>query len=191
MSAKTGSVSCCPAVRRQRCPSERRRAVSSRSHPRKLTKLAADSAASSSAPSDTSPLSAAAYFDTALEIAPGFRAYYTAPRDPRGTVFVCVHGAGYSGLSFACLADELRTRSHGKVGCLAFDARGHGLSRLVDIRLISSGKTALEESTSEFSLDRLSDDLVTLLRQAFPDRATGPALILVGHSMVDHCARAH
>lgn len=47
-----------------------------------------------------------------------------------GIVFVCVHGAGYSALSFACLAKDLRARSHGRAGVLAFDGRGHGTPRL-------------------------------------------------------------
>lgn len=41
-------------------------------------------------------------------------------------VFVCVHGAGYSGLSFACFAKDAVAKGGGKVGALAFDARGHG-----------------------------------------------------------------
>lgn len=44
----------------------------------------------------------------------------------RGVVFVCVHGAGYSGLSFACFAKEVVARGEGQVGVLAYDARGHG-----------------------------------------------------------------
>lgn len=36
------------------------------------------------------------------------------------------HGAGYSALSFACLAKELNEAVGNDVGVLAFDARRHG-----------------------------------------------------------------
>lgn len=71
-----------------------------------------------------------------------FRVYYTPPRRAgdeggNGVVFVCVHGAGYSGLSFAELARQLIEQAKGdeegaqgeenaRVGVLAYDARGHG-----------------------------------------------------------------
>lgn len=76
-----------------------------------------------------------------------FRVYYTAPsasnlasaRDldddgdgdgtnSNGVVFVCVHGAGYSGLSYACVAKSLVERGRGRIGVLSYDARGHGQS---------------------------------------------------------------
>lgn len=43
-------------------------------------------------------------------------------------VFVCVHGAGYSGLSYAAFGKSLVEKGEGKVGVLAYDARGHGES---------------------------------------------------------------
>lgn len=80
-----------------------------------------------------------------------FRVYYTPPPAPtrtgggaedddaheaggpggNGVVFVCVHGAGYSALSFAELAKQLvepgeDSRARGRIGVLAYDARGHG-----------------------------------------------------------------
>lgn len=101
------------------------------------------------------PLSAAGLFDEALEVqttisqlytdSPGdveatFRVYYSPPEvgvNDGATVFVCVHGAGYSGLSFARFARSLVDSNRGpqdgdggenigKVGVLAYDARGHG-----------------------------------------------------------------
>lgn len=49
-----------------------------------------------------------------------------SPTSNNGTVFVCIHGAGYSGLSWACFAKDVVAKGGGKVGALAFDARGHG-----------------------------------------------------------------
>ncbi|KPV71635.1 uncharacterized protein RHOBADRAFT_30812 [Rhodotorula graminis WP1] len=161
-----------------------------------------------------SPLTAEGTFDSCLEVnvlisspwagpststSPAeatFRTYYTAPRlDPggeggNGTVFVCVHGAGYSALSFAELAralagaeaeDAAAARGKGKgrrarVGVLAYDARGHGRTRLPDSPTSTS-------PTVDMSLAHLSADLVALLKTVFPDRAAAPALVLVGHSM--------
>lgn len=76
-------------------------------------------------------LSGQNYFDEALEIEtkPGciFRVYYSAPIEQRNATVVVFHqGAGYTGLSFACLAKELRRLSNGKLGMLSFDARAHG-----------------------------------------------------------------
>ena len=39
---------------------------------------------------------------------------------------VCHHGAGYSGLSFACFAKEVTDLTNGNCGVLALDARQHG-----------------------------------------------------------------
>jgi len=151
-----------------------------------------------------------------------FRTYYTPPRaDPleggNGTVFVCVHGAGYSALSFAELARALAgaeeaeaargkgKSKRGRVGVLAYDARGHGALLFLhshDVQddmltlheRMHAGRTSLpapltstSTSTSptvDMSLEHLSADLAALLKTLFPDRTAAPALVLVGHSMV-------
>jgi protein phosphatase methylesterase 1 len=54
----------------------------------------------------------------------------TAPKPTKdsknGTYLVCHHGAGAGGLSFAALAKEIKKKSNGELGVLAFDCRGHG-----------------------------------------------------------------
>lgn len=60
------------------------------------------------------------------------RAYYTpaivsGEDDGPSTVVVCHHGAGYSGLSFACFAEKVTQLSNGHCGVLSFDARRHGM----------------------------------------------------------------
>ncbi|BGP18138.1 hypothetical protein JCM10213_007744 [Rhodosporidiobolus nylandii] len=167
---------------------------------------------------DFSPLSAAGYFASALEVdvpvssvyqsssssaaSPSgsgssgiarFRVYYTPPPPPapslradeededeggtgKGVVFVCVHGAGYSGLSWACLAKELAEKSEGRAGVLAFDARGHGKTALPP-------PSAEENDTVDMSLEAMSADLAALLKAMYPLREEAPALVLVGHSM--------
>lgn len=54
------------------------------------------------------------------------RAYHTLLRG--SGVMIMHHGAGYSALSFACLAKELNDSIGKDVGVLAFDARRHGES---------------------------------------------------------------
>ncbi|GJJ13707.1 hypothetical protein Clacol_007963 [Clathrus columnatus] len=126
-----------------------------------------------------SPLSAAGYFEQAVEVevaSTGLatRVYYTPSTlsGSNGTVMICHHGAGFSGLSFACFAKEVRTLSNGECGVLALDAREHG-------------KTANLKPSSDFnlSIETLSDDLVELIKVIFPLPSEAPGLLLVGHSM--------
>jgi len=144
------------------------------------------------------PVSGSNYFENAFEVAiPGsisapaltVRVYHSQPRprdDSPGTLFVFHHGAGYSGLSFACLAEQIKTRTAGECGCLAYDGRGHGRTKVNSI--------PQTHHRPEFSLPTLSADLVNLLSTMFPKRSSAPNIILVGHSMggavvTDACPR--
>lgn len=159
---------------------------------------------------DYSPLSGQGYFAQALAVqvdeshddAGGkvagpstFRVYYTPPANTDSqvasahdesldeespVVFVCHHGAGYSGMSFALLAKQLAERSNGQAGVLAIDSRGHG-------------KTVCQDD-SNLSIQTLADDLVRILAEVFPTKKSTPDLVLVGHSMggsvvVNACSR--
>ena len=44
---------------------------------------------------------------------------------------VCHHGAGYSGLTFACMAKEVTDMSKGECGVLSYDCRGHGAAKFL------------------------------------------------------------
>lgn len=183
---------------------------------------------------DYSPISAATYFEQALELEIGsnlFRIYYTPPPlvpstssstshspDPPASIstpstapatapwlansiansraqsdepkppvlFVCVHGAGYSGLAFAALAKELTGHDLAgeRIGVLTFDARGHGKTK--------STVTESQDEVEDMSLATLTEDLVGILREMFPIPTRSDAaakvdesvkIILVGHSM--------
>ncbi|KAG5638531.1 hypothetical protein H0H81_012031 [Sphagnurus paluster] len=100
------------------------------------------------------------------------RVYYTAPASADGTVMVCHHGAGYSGLTFACFAKEIVEMTRGECGVLAVDARRHG-------KTLSTS----EKVDEDLSIDILVDDLVGVIQAVFPDPASAPTLLLVGHSM--------
>ncbi len=78
-----------------------------------------------------SPISASTFFVDAAQVeVPSrnldCRVYYTPPKFADGTVMVCHHGAGYSGLSFACFAKEVSDITKDECGVLALDARRHG-----------------------------------------------------------------
>lgn len=157
---------------------------------------------------DLSPISASAYFGQALEVQPtsrpeiAFRAYYTPPAlaaaspatasgssapaaKPKGTVLVCHHGAGASGLSFAVLAKEVKERD-AELGVLAFDARGHGELDSSRLSLAKAevadqtGKTKTQpvEAEHDLSLITLTADLMALIQHMFPDPAEAPALLV-------------
>ncbi|KAJ7035259.1 Alpha/Beta hydrolase protein [Mycena alexandri] len=128
---------------------------------------------------DFAPISAMDYFADALQVlvpsrSLDCRVYYTPPGGGgETTVLVCHHGAGYSGLSFASLAREVRAQGRGEVGLLAADARRHGKTK----------STKEGEEDPDLSIDVLVDDFTDMLREVFPDPTVAPTLLLVGHSM--------
>ncbi|KAJ7197193.1 Alpha/Beta hydrolase protein [Mycena pura] len=129
---------------------------------------------------DFAPISAETFFSSALQVAVpsrelDCRVYYTSPKFADGTVMVCHHGAGYSGLSFACLAKEITDVSKGECGVLALDARRHGAS--------SRCPRVLHKKDEDLSIGELVEDFFHLVRAVFPDPAVAPTLLLVGHSM--------
>ncbi|CEQ40053.1 SPOSA6832_01640, partial [Sporobolomyces salmonicolor] len=150
----------------------------------------------SSDPSSSSPAHFRVYYTPPAPTAPSTRTAPTGLLDPdngdddertgrNGVVFVCVHGAGYSGLSFACVAQSLVEKGDGKVGVLAYDARGHEEGDEGKTRMPPAPALAAVNETEQpkMALENLADDLVRLLKVVWPDRAEAPSVILVGHSM--------
>ncbi|KIL65721.1 hypothetical protein M378DRAFT_125152 [Amanita muscaria Koide BX008] len=122
------------------------------------------------------PIPGSSFFDSASQVAVpsrglDFRVYYTPPKYSEGTVMICHHGAGYSGLSFACLAKEVKDLSNGELGVLALDARRHGKTM----------PDTLEDD--DLSIDTLVSDFSELVQAMFSDPEKAPSLLLVGHSM--------
>lgn len=81
------------------------------------------------------------YFAQALEVelpTRGLvvRVYHTPLRG--GGVMIMHHGAGYSAMSFACVAKELHGITGKDVGVLAFDARRHGKCSLLSCSVCTS-----------------------------------------------------
>ncbi|KAH6909310.1 Alpha/Beta hydrolase protein [Coprinopsis sp. MPI-PUGE-AT-0042] len=125
------------------------------------------------------PISAAGFFQEALQVvAPSrkldFRVYHTPGITTGvggGGLMICHHGAGYSGLSFACFAKEVAAMTKGECGVLAFDARRHGKT------------ISLDGHDEDLSITVLVDDLVAIVQTIFPDPARAPSFVFVGHSM--------
>mmetsp|Transcript_1325 Transcript_1325/g.1804 ORF Transcript_1325/g.1804 Transcript_1325/m.1804 type:complete len:199 (-) Transcript_1325:685-1281(-) len=87
---------------------------------------------------------------------------YTAGTE--GHIFVCLHGAGHSAMSFASFAEKMKAT--GTV--IAFDWRGHG--------------DHAREDESNMSQETLIADAIEVL-QYVHQKHTDRSLILVGHSM--------
>ncbi|KAF9048870.1 Alpha/Beta hydrolase protein [Panaeolus papilionaceus] len=123
------------------------------------------------------PISAAGFFESASQVAVpsrnlDTRVYYTPPKFKDGTVMICHHGAGYSGLSFACFAKEVTALSKGECGVLALDARRHG-----------KGKTTSSKDDENLSIEVLVADFCSVIESIFADVSVTPSLLLIGHSM--------
>jgi len=75
----------------------------------------------------------------------------------------CLHGGGYSGLSFALAASRMKDKTR----VVAMDLRGHGKSTTND--------------DLDLSIETLTNDVIAVIRTMYGDLP--PAIILVGHSM--------
>lgn len=87
-------------------------------------------------------------------------------------LFVCHHGAGSSGLSFALFSRDVRARLPA-AGVLSIEARDHG-----------SVIENTDASPTDFSLHALAEDLVEMIRltqaRLWPNL---PNMVLIGHSL--------
>lgn len=95
-----------------------------------------------------------------------FRVYLTKPPIEQGPVVVCLHGGGYSALSWSHFSTEITAMVHCQ--CLAIDLRGHGDTHT--------------NNDEDLSADTLSDDVIAVLKAMYPDEGC-PNFILIGHSM--------
>lgn len=109
-----------------------------------------------------------------------FNAYYSLPSSQDALsipVFICHHGAGSSGLTFANLSKQLSEKIDGKCAIFAFDARGHGHTKPID-----SNKKV------QYDLNSFIDDFIAMI-DVFYEKIliylsqTKLSLIFVGHSL--------
>ncbi|EXC01131.1 Protein phosphatase methylesterase 1 [Morus notabilis] len=80
-----------------------------------------------------------------------------------GPVVFCLHGGGYSGLSFALSAKIIKEKAR----VVAMDLRGHGKST--------------SENDLDLSIETMCNDVVAVVKAMYGD--SPPAIVLVGHSM--------
>ncbi|KAK1384287.1 Protein phosphatase methylesterase 1 [Heracleum sosnowskyi] len=112
-----------------------------------------------------SPLDWSAYFDQEADVSipesENVFHVYTAGKE--GPVVFCLHGGGYSGLSFALAARKIKQEAR----IVAMDLRGHGKSST--------------ENELDLSIESLCGDVLAVLKTMYGD--SPPAIVLVGHSM--------
>jgi protein phosphatase methylesterase 1 len=115
-----------------------------------------------------------------------FRVYLNpteATRESKyGTYLICHHGGGSSALSFAALAKEIKAKSNGELGVLAYDCRGHGTCfTCVISRLMWIGKTRTDgphSQATDLSLATLLSDMMGVITHIFPDPKESPSFVV-------------
>ncbi|WOL12686.1 protein phosphatase methylesterase 1 [Canna indica] len=111
------------------------------------------------------PLQWSDYFDKEddVKVAGSDDVFHLYMAGSDGPVVFCLHGGGYSGLSFALSASKIKEKAR----VVAMDLRGHGKS--------------VTENDMDLSIETLCNDVVAVLKTLYGD--SSPAIILVGHSM--------
>ena len=87
---------------------------------------------------------------------------YTAGTE--GHIFLCMHGAGNSAMSFSVVAETLKTENT----VISFDWRGHGEHQRED-----------ETNMPQATLVGDAIEVLTFVHDRYPDRT----IVMVGHSM--------
>ncbi|CAL9115341.1 unnamed protein product, partial [Musa acuminata var. zebrina] len=111
------------------------------------------------------PLEWSDYFDKEDDVkVPGSdNVFHVYMAGSEGPVVFCIHGGGYSGLSFALAASKIKEKAR----VLSMDLRGHGKS--------------VTDNDLDLSIETLCNDILCVLKTLYGD--SPPAVILVGHSM--------
>eukprot|EP00827_Trimyema_finlayi_P001097 TRINITY_DN1373_c0_g1_i1.p1 TRINITY_DN1373_c0_g1~~TRINITY_DN1373_c0_g1_i1.p1 ORF type:complete len:325 (-),score=39.95 TRINITY_DN1373_c0_g1_i1:220-1194(-) len=114
---------------------------------------------------DYSPISWKQYFDSQEFLANGTSLYKT-DNCQQELAIICMHGAGQSALSFACLAKQLCQFAQ----IFAFDFRGHGDSQF-------------KENFDNLSVETLVEDALIAVKFIIEQSKKKQKLLIVGHSM--------
>ncbi|KAG5893759.1 hypothetical protein JTB14_001204 [Gonioctena quinquepunctata] len=112
-----------------------------------------------------SPVKWSEYFDNEEQIQTTNGDFHIYSKGTEGPVLLCLHGGGYSGLTWSLFAAEIMTLIDCQVK--AVDLRGHG-------------KTTTNND-SDLSLEAMSDDVIEVAKKL--SEKSGTAIILMGHSM--------
>lgn len=117
-------------------------------------------------PHNCSPISWNAFFDRKEDVTINNETFNVYRKGTSGPLFLLLHGAGYTGLSWAVFSKEL-IRQNEQCQILAPDLRGHGETKAI---------------ANNFSIDQLIEDVCNIYKTLFAENSR-PPLILVGHSM--------
>ncbi|KAG8378534.1 hypothetical protein BUALT_Bualt08G0147000 [Buddleja alternifolia] len=111
------------------------------------------------------PLDWSGYFDEEddVRIPDSDNVFHIYKAGTEGPVVFCLHGGGYSGLSFALAASKIKEKAR----VVALDLRGHGKS--------------FTENDLDLSIETLCNDVLAVLKTMYGD--SPPAIVIVGHSM--------
>ncbi|KAK1275870.1 hypothetical protein QJS04_geneDACA009919 [Acorus gramineus] len=112
-----------------------------------------------------SPLEWLGYFDKEedISISGSNDVFHVYTAGSEGPIVFCLHGGGYSGLSFALSASKIKEKAR----VVAMDLRGHGKS--------------CTDDELDLSIETLCNDVVAVVKAMYGD--SPPAIVLVGHSM--------
>ncbi|XP_073132130.1 uncharacterized protein [Henckelia pumila] len=111
------------------------------------------------------PLDWKSYFDQEedVHIEDSEEVFHIYKAGTEGPVVFCLHGGGYSGLSFALSASKIKEKAR----VVALDLRGHGKS--------STGNDL------DLSIETMCNDVLAVLKTMYGN--SPPAIVIVGHSM--------
>lgn len=111
------------------------------------------------------PLDWVGYFDEEKDISiPDLNdVFHVYMAGTEGPVIFCLHGGGYSGLSFALAAGKIKEKAR----VVAMDLRGHGKSS--------------SENDIDLSIETMCNDVLAVLKEMYGEQP--PSIVLVGHSM--------
>ncbi|KAF5727075.1 hydrolase family protein [Tripterygium wilfordii] len=112
-----------------------------------------------------SPLDWKDYFDQEddIKIPDTNDVFHVYMAGTEGPVVFCLHGGGYSGLSFALSAEMIKEKAR----VVSMDLRGHGKSTT--------------ENDLDLSVETMCNDVFAVLKAIYGD--SPPAIVLAGHSM--------
>ncbi|XVE60720.1 hypothetical protein DITRI_Ditri05aG0150800 [Diplodiscus trichospermus] len=112
-----------------------------------------------------SPLDWAGYFDREEDVCipDSNDVFHLYMAGTEGPVVFCLHGGGYSGLSYAVSASKIKEKAQ----VVAMDLRGHGKSST--------------ENDVDLSIETMCNDVFAVLKALYG--GSPPAIVLVGHSM--------
>ncbi|XP_038718017.1 protein phosphatase methylesterase 1-like isoform X2 [Tripterygium wilfordii] len=112
-----------------------------------------------------SPLDWKDYFDQEddIKIPDSNDVFHVYMAGTEGPVVFCLHGGGYSGLSFALSAGKIKEKAR----VVSMDLRGHGKS--------------ITENDLDLSVETMCNDVLAVLNAIYGD--SPPAIVLAGHSM--------